>query len=455
MRRKNSKVTRIIFHRAGAAIGALWADCRGVSAILTGLAAMVLIGFAGLAIDVAAWQATQRHMQGAADQAAIGAVIAYLSGGTTPDTQAKAITANYGFTHGVNGVAVSVASVPSPTGYDAAYTVSISQAQPQYFSSLFLSGITVGVNAEAATASNGPCILGLGTTGQDVFLASGGSTQVDLSNCDLDVNSSDSKGTEATGGSRVFAQNINIKGGSNPAAVSKTDWASCTSGICYSSQFKTGVTTPDPYQYRTAPTVGTCPPNNTGSTHDPTNSSFVSYLGTYSAPATTTLYPGLYCGGITIGTAGVTMKPGTYVLTNNGGTKGSFTVSSSGASVSGTGVTIYLTGNSGAEVKIQGGSTATLTAPTSGETAGIVFWNAGTTSSAKNQVTGGSAQSITGAMYAPSEEVDYTGGSSTGTGCTQIVAKIVQLSGGSYFHHDCAGTGVSDPASSSRVALIQ
>jgi Flp pilus assembly protein TadG len=456
MRRKNSKVTSLIFHRSGATIRALWADRRGVSAIVTGLAAMVLMGFAGLAIDVARWQVTQRHMQGAADQAAIGAVLAYLAGGGDNATvQAKGITANYGFTDGQSGVAVSVTPVsPSPTGYDAAYTVSITQPQPQYFSSLFLPAITVGASAEAATASNGPCILGLGTSGQDIFLASGGGTQVELSNCDLDVNSSNSKGTEATGGARVFAQNINIDGGSNPTAVSEPDWASCSAGICYSNKFKTGVTTPDPYANRTAPTPAACPASCTGATHDPTNPAFVSCNGSYTA--TTTIYPGTYCGGITINAGPtVTMNPGVYVLTNQGGTQGKFTVSGAGASVTGTGVTIFLTGNGGADIKIQGGSTATLTAPTSGETAGIVFWNAGTTSSAKNQVTGGSTGSITGAIYAPSEEVDYTGGSSTGTGCTQIVADIVQLSGGSYFQHNCSGTGVSDPASSSRVALVQ
>jgi Flp pilus assembly protein TadG len=189
---------------------ALWADRRGVSVIVTGLAAVVLMGFAGLAIDVVSWQVTQRQMQGAADQAAIGAVVAYLAGGGDDTTaQAKGITASYGFTDGQNRVAVSVQPVsPSPSGSNAAYTVTITQPQPQYFSSLFLSGITVGATAEAATIGNGPCILGLGTSGQDIFLASGGSTQVEMANCDLDVNSSDSKGTEATGGARVFAQNI-------------------------------------------------------------------------------------------------------------------------------------------------------------------------------------------------------------------------------------------------------
>jgi len=88
---------------------ALWADRRGASAVLTALAAMMLMGFAGLGIDVASWEVTQRQMQGAADQAAIGAVVAYLAGGGDSTTsQAKGITASYGFTDGQNGVTVSV-----------------------------------------------------------------------------------------------------------------------------------------------------------------------------------------------------------------------------------------------------------------------------------------------------------------------------------------------------------
>jgi Flp pilus assembly protein TadG len=62
---------------------ALCADRRGVSAVVTALAAMALMGFAGIAIDVASWEVTQRRMQGAADQAAIGAVVVGIAGGAT------------------------------------------------------------------------------------------------------------------------------------------------------------------------------------------------------------------------------------------------------------------------------------------------------------------------------------------------------------------------------------
>jgi uncharacterized membrane protein len=124
--------------------------------IVTALAAMVLMGFAGLAIDVASWQVTQRHMQGAGDQAAIGAVVAYLAGGgDNVQTQAYGITASYGFTNASNRVSVLVTGPTSPAGYDAAYTVSITQPQPQYFSSLFLPGVSVGATGEAASRQGG------------------------------------------------------------------------------------------------------------------------------------------------------------------------------------------------------------------------------------------------------------------------------------------------------------
>jgi Flp pilus assembly protein TadG len=385
-----------MFDRLGAAVRRFGADCRGVTAILTALGATALIGFVGLGTDVALWELTKNKMQGAADQAAIAAVTAYLAGGGDDTTsQAKAITASYGFTDSQNGVTVLVNQVsPSPTGYDAAYTVAISQPQTLFFSSLFVSGVTVGATAEAATVSNGPCILALGTSGKDGLVASGNNTAVSLTSCDLDVNSSDSKAAETNGaGACIFAQNIYINGGSNPAA---TSGSSCTSGISYSGRYKSGTTTTDPYQYRTAPSAVACPANNTGPTHDPTNAAFVSYLGTYSPNTPTTVNPGTYCGDITVNAgASLTMNPGVYILVN-----GNFK-DQGGGSVSGTGVTVYLTGsgNGYGTVTISGNSTITLTAPTSGETAGIVFWvDKNAPSNGKNNVTGGSTLAVTGAI---------------------------------------------------------
>ena|SRR5437868_2166596 len=69
-------------------------------AVFAALAATVVMGFAGVAIDVGYWQMAQRNMQGAADRAAYPAVIgAGAGGGASPTTQAKGITASISAAH--------------------------------------------------------------------------------------------------------------------------------------------------------------------------------------------------------------------------------------------------------------------------------------------------------------------------------------------------------------------
>src|SRR3984893_16000390 len=56
----DSMVARFIVDRLGQRIRALCSEQSGVTAIVTGLAAMLLMGFAGVAINVSSWHVTQR-----------------------------------------------------------------------------------------------------------------------------------------------------------------------------------------------------------------------------------------------------------------------------------------------------------------------------------------------------------------------------------------------------------
>src|SRR6266446_3399412 len=56
---------------------------RGQAGVITAILAPVIIGAAALAIDAALWQVNQRSMQGAADQASIAGVNAYVLSGDT------------------------------------------------------------------------------------------------------------------------------------------------------------------------------------------------------------------------------------------------------------------------------------------------------------------------------------------------------------------------------------
>src|SRR5215203_465751 len=79
------------------------ADERGITAVITALGIVVLIGFAGLGIDVTKWLSATRAIQAAADQAAYSAASA---AGTTfcpndaSTMQAKAVAGARGFVHG-------------------------------------------------------------------------------------------------------------------------------------------------------------------------------------------------------------------------------------------------------------------------------------------------------------------------------------------------------------------
>lgn len=386
MHRLASQLFRFHPQPLGARLQNLCTDDRGVTVITTALSATVLIGFAGLAIDVGTWEINKRNMQGAADQAALAAVVAYQAGGgSDPITTAKGVATKFGFTNGSNKASVTVANPPSPSGYDTAYSVTISQLQPQYMTALFLSKPTVSATATAGTSSNGPCILSLNPTANSAFNDSGGS-QVTLTDCDLDMNSDGSTGTVVSSSTGdVSAQNINLDGGD-----------SVTGGATLSASSRLNVNTgqsyPDPYQDRTPPTIGSCATNGIGYNYN--------FNGGNGQP--TTLNPGTYCGSLSVGgTTPLTLSPGVYIFTDqNGYGRGSAPQIkvNNGTLCAGGGVTIYVKSAGNATVQFSGNqSNVYLIAPQSGtsslngETEGLAIWvDKNTPANAQVAFTGGS-----------------------------------------------------------------
>ncbi len=109
-----------------------------------------------------------------------------------------------------------------------------------------------------------------------------------------------------------------------------------------------------------------------------------------------------------------------------------------------------LTGSSGnyATVTISNGARVTLSAPTSGATAGIAFFgdrNAPWSSQTNKQQNfgGGASINITGAVYFPGTQVNFNNGISNPSGCTQLIAGTINFQGGAQFSNNCAGTGTS------------
>jgi hypothetical protein len=205
------------------------------------------------------------------------------------------------------------------------------------------------------------------------------------------------------------------------------------------TSLKTGQSpVPDPY-------ASVAMPSSAGCDHDGFSQSWTA--------SRTTLNPGRYCNGMTITNgANVLLSPGIYYVKS-----GQFNIAG-GASVTGTGVSIVLTTmdglNSYATFSITNGNNLTLSAPTSGQTAGILFFgDRNAPSSNTNVLSGFTTANLQGAIYLPTQTMQY--GSSAGaiTGCQQLIAwhvddNIVNLP----FDGTCTGTGMKTIGASTLLA---
>ena len=144
----------------------------------------------------------------------------------------------------------------------------------------------------------------------------------------------------------------------------------------------------------------------------------------------------------------VNLDPGVYVIDG-----GSLSISST-ASLRGTGVTFYLT--NGADLNINGTSDVQISAPTSGPYAGLaIFADADNDTSLEYNINGDSDSFIAGAIYSPSGTVVINGSSTSSGGCTQVVARMVRVAGGTGFGSDCTGVGTNPLLSVRPIRLVE
>jgi hypothetical protein len=401
-------------------------DEAGVTAVVMGVGISILMGGAAMAVDVGLWYADQRNAQGAADSAAFSAAVDYKAGdGTAGVTAAaRAVTAQYGLTNGSNGVTVTVNTPPksgSHTATTGAVEVIVQKTESLFFSSLFKQSASISARAVSlAGAAGSNCgVLALDASASTTVSA----TDLDLSNgatldtsaCEVAINASGADALYVTGGAKLLAKTLSIVGNyytSNGGTVT-------VSGTTTTS----AAATPNPYAGVSVPTFSGCAHNS----------------ASYSA--STLLSPGVYCNGLSVSGGNVTLSAGVYIID-----RGSFTLGG-GATVTATsGVTIVLTSSTGsnyATVSIGNGATLNITAPTSGQTAGMAFFQdpAASTSGSDN-IAGGSSMSIVGAIYFPSQLVNFSNGSSNTASCTQLIAYRINYTGGAKFNDNCAGVGV-------------
>jgi Flp pilus assembly protein TadG len=425
------------------------ADRRGVSAIIVGLSLSVILGAAGLAVDVGLWYTDRRAAQGAADSAAFSAATDYANSSSPSvafsTATAKAVAANYGFTDGSGGVTVTVNSPPLTGNFTSAsqhaFEVIISKTEPLFFSSFYLKAASIKARAVAMpgqSQAGNYCMEILNATpgASNVNFNISNGAQVDLSSCGIADNGPGSCAISASGGAQITVQSLSVVGNyctSNGAMVTVSGTKTVGAPAVANPYGSLSVSTVE------GTTNMTCP-NST-----PTNYS--------SGGKSYNLSPGVYCGGFSVGN-GVTvnMAPGVYYIVG-----GTFSLQG-GTTTTANGVTIVLTGSGSnyATANIANGVNLNLTAPTTGATAGIAIWAdaAGPTSNT-SYVAGGASMNVNGALYFPTQTVSFSNGSSNSSACTQLIAYNVTFQGGARFTNKCASDGIKSIGATSVTQLVE
>jgi hypothetical protein len=113
------------------------------------------------------------------------------------------------------------------------------------------------------------------------------------------------------------------------------------------------------------------------------------------------------------------------------------------------------TGSDWATASIGSNAVVNLTAPTSGDTAGIVlFADRNMPSGTAFKLTGGGTQTFGGAIYVPKAALEFVGGYESGQGCTQVIADTISFAGNSNVTLDCSGYGTK-PIGSLTASLVE
>ena len=380
-------------------------DPRANIAILFAFCLPIVIGGAGLGAETGYWYYERLRLQNAADAGAYAAAIEARAGSSTSTMRSVALRA--ASDNGFDPASVT-AQVNYPFGAVAGTTslqLVLSHPEPRFFSQIFSQdNVTVSTAAIASfNSSANACILSLDPTASKSVLFSG-SSSLTLSGCNVMTNSNAVDAITTQGSALLTAPCLMSVGG--VVLTNNVTLTSCPQPLTNLPK------TADPFSGLQPPTIpSTCNASNGN-----------------------TLQPGRYCGGLTLGGT-VNLNPGTYIVDG-----GSFKINAN-ANIVGSGVTFYLTNSATAD--FNGNATVNLSAPTSGNYSGVLLFADKNNSAGSGHKFNGTADSkMTGAIYSPSQSVNYLGNFSGQNGCTQIVAKTIQWNGNTSMAVDCSAFGM-------------
>lgn len=400
----------------------LWKDKRGNAILIAGAALPVVVGAAGLATDTIQWAMWKRELQRTADSAAFAGVYAKAQS----ETVSTAVTADLAKGNNHTGVSLlsGYPSITFPTNtsnYTNAVSVELRIQKRLGFSSMFLANTPVikATGVAAMVDSGSYCVWTKDT------IVIGGSSTTNMG-CSAISNSSASPAVTTPGSAYSFTAPQVAAAGTLPSSI-------------------TGVTSlaphhfplPDPFANKYSTSIPS------GCTEYTTNSPQATYSTGTGQSKVTHLYSyetkGICYGGTNAFkfTGGnYVLDPGTYYVDSaNFDTTG-------GTVLSGTGVTIILTGSNPGSIQMNGTATINLSAPTSTTSAyrNMLFIQSASAGLGNSSKIQGDANSkFDGSIYMPNGLVELTGSSSASTKCLMIASYQAKFTGNLNLQNDTTG----------------
>ena len=430
------------------------ADRQAGVVITLALALPVLMGAAGLAVDLGQWYRERATLQLAADAAAMGAArLLSDSAATTEDYQSVALAEAHGaIANGTVGTLVQPISLTVNSGQSVAVT--LTSTGSQYFTAVLgLPKPTLVATATAGIVPPPACVLAMSGTAEKAIDVEneGGISATDcgvFSNSDVEDPNDDS----------IFVENGSITSsgtGASVGAVGGVEASTNGSAIISPSPTEADPSEANPYASLAAPSIG---------------SSCTPYPAPQGGGATVTLSPGTYCSIDVTNDTTINFEPGLYIIDNgnfiidNGSTIGT-------AAGDNTGVTFYMGGSSPGCIDWENYTQTAweLSAPTSGTYAGILVYQSPSTSASNSAVSndcgalnapgdivvGGSGLSLNGTLYMPSVNLQISNDAvlkAASGGTLSVVANTITTCGSARL--DAVGNG-SGGSSGTTVVLLQ
>jgi hypothetical protein len=404
-------------------------NARGQIVPLIAFLLVALMGMSALAIDMGYYRYQQRLQQSATDAAAIAGAdeLPYASGNVSAAAYDAANT---------NGFATPAATVSVNPNYSDAFTtgstgavqVTITQTYPRFFGAFFSGGTQAIRTTAVASLSNTA-----GASDDCMFLLSQSTpgwsfagVNISAGNCGIAMNCGPS-----TAGGTITAESLTYYTANPPNCDPSSAGASFDiNGNSNGSPALAGsaVTNPCPY-------IAGCnyltnnPPSTSGCNAEVTG-----------AGSNITLEPGCY-DGISCASCNITLTPSTTGLYVFNGS-----VSCSGCTITGDGVTIYAASGSFSLA----GVTYNLSAPTSGNYSGVTYYQP-TSNTSSPSFAGGGGTTLSGLIYAPSATMSLAG---TFDSYAQFVADNLSVAG-STLSLTGPPTGQSNPSSITVSSLVE